>query len=136
MDQLLKAIIDEYNTADGPSGPFALLRAANTGGLFLELQKQNQAYPYIVTHHISSTFDYTMQAADNIKTGLVQFSMFSDTVNELMTVYDKFTTAFDDTTLNYTSDNALVCERSSETGPTQIEDYWMVTVDYNIMRNS
>ena len=133
MDELLKAIKNEYNTADGGSGPFTLLRAANTGGLYITEHLQEQALPYMVLHHIGSTPDYFMGGAE-IKTSVVQFSIFDDVPSVVMNILGLLRTAFDDTVLAYTADRPVIMQRINEVGPIKELNFWQVAVDYQVMR--
>ena len=130
MDELCKAIIDEYNTV---GGAYATLRAANPNGLYLERHKQNQSPPYMTFNRVSENFDFYMDGA--IKDARVQFSIYANEMSDLMDIYVKFKAAFEGTTLSYGSDTQISCYTIGETGPTQMPDQsWQATVDMGIMR--
>ncbi len=130
MKDLLDAIYTKYNLVD--AGVFAALRAANTGGLRLAMHTTGAAYPYMVYTTVTNTVEYTMSSY--IKDSTIQFSIFDDTFATVMTVYNALCTAFDDTVLTYDNDTAIVMQRVSETGPTLDEKTYMVTVDYQVIR--
>jgi len=130
LKDLLDAIYAKYNLND--SGVFAALRAANTGGLYLVKAKEQQEYPYMTLNHIVGSISYTSTSV--LKEATVQFSIFSDVFSEVMTIYDKLCSAFDDTTLTYDNDTAIVMQRINETGPLVFEDVWQVTIDYQVIR--
>lgn len=130
MDELCKAIIDEYNT---PGGAYATLRTANPNGLYLERHLQNQAPPYITFNRVSEGFDFYMDGA--IKEARVQFSIYATEPSDLMNIYQKFIAAFEGTAMAYGSDTHISCYAIGETGPTQMPDQsWQATVDMGIMR--
>jgi hypothetical protein len=135
MKDLLDAIYTKYNIDDSTgTGVFVALRAANTGGLYLVRPKEQNSYPYMSLVHAGNSIEYTM--SNTIKDAVVQFSIFSDTFSEIMTVYAALFAAFDDTVLSYDNDKALVMQRVSETGPILFEDVWQVTIDYQVMRQT
>jgi len=134
MFELLKALKTAYDSA---GDDFVTLRAANTNGFWVEEQRQGVAMPYIVMHHVSTESEYTMGDSE-IKESIMEFNIFSDStgISELMDILEKFTDAFDDVTLSYENDSALLMER---TGTGEIEkdlNYWMVTLEYRIIRES
>jgi len=128
MDQLLKAVKTKYDAS-------AALVAANTGGLYLEPQLNEAAYPYMVVYHVAGNFTDIM-GGNKIKTAIVQFSIFDDDVSTAMSIYSLLCAAFDNATLSYGagSDLQTVCLRNAETGPNFLDDVWQVTVDYQIQR--
>jgi len=130
MDELCKAIIDEYNTG----GAWVNVRAANTGGLYLHKHKQHQDYPYMVFDRISENYDFYMDGA--IKDARVQFTIYTNAVSDLMQIYRLFMVAIDGATLTYGSDTAISCYVMNETGPTQMPDQsWQSTIDVGIKRD-
>ena len=135
MEILLKAIKTLYATDAGAA--FVALRAANTGGLYTEVHSQEQSYPYIVLHHITSVPDFTMGLTE-IKTAIVQFSICHnlESPTALMDILPKLKAAFDNATLTYMADTHLAMLRVLETGPIKDSDFWQVTVDYQAMRQA
>ncbi len=130
MDELLKAIIDAYNTG----GAFAILRTANPNGLFMHVHKQNQTLPYMTYNRISDGRDFYMDGA--IQVARVQFSIYVKEPSDLWNIYPKFITAFDGAVLSYDSDVAISCYVTDETGPTQMPDQsWQSTIDLEIRRD-
>ena len=130
MDELCKAIIDEYNTG---GGAYAALRTANPKGLYLDRNLQNQTPPYMTFSRVSESFDFYMDGA--IKDARVQFSIFANEMSDLMNIYQKFNAAFEGTVMTYGSDTHISCYAIGETGPTQMPDQsWQATVDMGIMR--
>ena len=111
MFELLKAIKSAYNTADGGSGVFTILRTANTGGLYTQQHKQKPTKPYIVLHHLGGTSEYTMGSSSR--------------------------TEIKDSTLQFTFNclTQIVMERVGPGGELINEvDYWSTTLDYRVMR--
>lgn len=131
MKNLLKAITDKYNDGDAE---FRDLRAVNTGGLYTEIHKQEQALPYMVLHHIAMASDFTM-GRTIIKDSTVQFSIFATALSTVLDIHSYLTSAFDDCELNFMDDHHLIMQRVAETGPTKDEDYWQVTTDYQCLRD-
>jgi len=130
MEQLLKAIKTRYDTVD--AGVCDALRAANTGGLYLERHKQDQDYPYMVVDIVSGVVDHHMQAF--IKKGIVQFSIFDETLSSVLSIYLKLLAVYDSFKLTYPTDTQTVMLRMAETGPDEFESIWQVTVDYEVQR--
>ena len=131
MDELYKAVIDRYNTVD--AGVCDALRAANTGGMYAYLHKQDQAYPYMKYSRISESFNFYMDGA--IKNARVQFSIFTDNLTDMANIYRKFNAAFEGATLAYGSDIQISCYAIDETGPTRMaDDSWQATIDMEVMR--
>jgi len=130
VNELLAALKAKYAAMDG--GAFDALRAANTGGLYLAPHLQEQAYPYMTLIYVSSRPVDHMGGEIDIAT--IQFSIFSDTLSEIMTIYGLARAAWDQCSLTYASDTHIIMLRSSETGPEYIEDAWQVTIDYAVWR--
>ena len=128
MDQLLKALKTKYDAS-------AALVTANTGSLYITPQLDRATYPYMTVMHVAGTFTDIM-SENKIKTAIVQFSIFDDSLADEMSIYSLLVAAFDNTTLTYPagSDLHTVCLRNAETGPSYIDNVWMTTVDYQIQR--
>ncbi len=136
MFELLKAIKTAYNTADGVSGVFTILRTANTGGLYTQQHKQKPTKPYIVLHHLGGTSEYTMGSSSRteIKDSTLQFTFNCLTLAILMDILKKFGDAFDDLSLTYDSETQIVMERVDAGELINEVDFWSTTLDYRVMR--
>ncbi len=136
MKELLAAIKTKYNTDDsGNGGQFVALRAANTGGLYLNEQLQETAYPYMTLIHVVGDDDHIMGGTE-IKKAVVQFSIFDEVFNTVMDIYAKLVAAFNNSILTYATDNEVVFRKINETGPFFEEQVWQVTVDFEAWRNT
>lgn len=134
MDNLLRAIINQYN---GAGAAYVALRAANTGGMYLDQVPQNTDYPYIATLPIASSFQFVFGTGNRIDETLMQFSIFSETLTEIMTIYALFKTAFDDIDLTYPGgQNSIIMRRVGETGPNKLETIWQLILEYRCQRGS
>ena len=132
MDEMFKSLKSAY---DADTTAFNALRTANTGGLYLEEQRQGTARPYIVLHHLGTTSEYTMGGSE-LKESSVEFELFAATVSTLMGLVDKATTAFDDLSLAYENDSAILMERTAEGEMTKELDYWSTILEYRVIRQA
>ncbi len=109
MDELFKSIMTFYNSAT-----CATLRATNTGGMYAVRHKQNQAPPYMVFDRISDVPNRYM--GGKMMQARVQLSIYGDNLSDVMAIHRLTTGAFDDATLTYDSDIAVVCLRQTKRG--------------------
>ena len=100
--------------------------------LHLAVAPRGSKLPYIAVHHIGSTTEYA--TTDVIFDDMIQFSIFADSISEVIDLYELVYDAYQRATFSYEVGTELVCRLESRNGPTLQEDVWMVTADFMVMR--
>jgi len=117
--------------AGGAAG--AALRAANTGGQWLNEAKDDVTPPYSVVSWIGSANEDYM--GGTIEVGTIQFDVFSredDGGIEAVNIADLLMALYDDSTLTITDYQHLAMIREG-TGPAVfIDDVWQITITYSL----
>jgi len=125
MDELLKAIYDEY-TND------ATLVAAITGGMYVTRANPKTTFPYCVVDLISNSPTWTF--AKTIEQAKIQFSIFAEKHTEVLDCAAKLMSTFDKATLTFSGAGyttvGLVRENNVQTWD---DGYYHHAVDYRMM---
>ena len=90
----------------------ATLKAAMTGGLFLELAPQGTARPYGVYQIIIARPDYFFTKVQEIVT--VQFDIFASSSSVRTDIYNKLTAVYDDARPTATGYTSIIMERKNQ----------------------
>ena len=125
MKQLAEAIDGVFETDDD-------LQTVLAGGLWHHRAKPESAMPYATFHLIAGNTEYT--TTDVIEIYTVQFSIFAETMAQVMDAYEQVDDTFNLATLDYDGGQQIIMRRETMIGPTQEETVFMVTTDFQVMR--
>ena len=106
MQAILTSIYTLYNND-------ATLKAAITGGLYLEMAPQGVTLPYATYNMISGRPDY-MLAGRRFEVLRMQFDIYADTNIKRLTAYEALRTLYDDSRPSTTGYDAIIMERISQ----------------------
>ena len=124
------AIMTLFNSTSGtPTPVHNPLWLAINGALYNEEAPEQKANPYVVFHELSSKPEYTFSTS--FEDTLMQFNIYSDTVTELDSVYEKLKTLFDMCQLSITG-YTLVFMVRQQSRRMHIENYWQRIVEYKM----
>lgn len=126
MKAIADAIMTKYNAA-------TTLKAANTGGLWLEEVPQKTAFPYTTFHFISGRPEYTF--TENMESFTIQFNIWSDSKSSatVLDIFDKLIAVFDWCSLTITGYTSIYMERiSNNLMKNEDNTVWQQTVIYNV----
>ena len=131
ITEALTAIKNLYD-AGGAAG--TALRAANTGGLWLEEAKDDVTPPYITESWIGSDAEDEM-GGRAYEMATIQFDVFSkndDGGIEAADIADKLIALYDDSSLTISGHTFLAMIRNGTGAAIFIDDVWQVTITYSL----
>lgn len=103
MQAILTAVWGMYN-AD------ATLKAALSGGLYLELAPQGNTLPYATYHLVSSRPEYWF-GGRKFEMPRLDFNIYADTNAKRLTAYNALLAVYDDATPTVTGYSSIIIER-------------------------
>ncbi len=130
ITEVLTAIKNLYD-AGGAAG--TALRAANTGGQWLNEAKDDVPPPYTTVSWIASTAEDYM--GGNYEIGSIQFDIFSEADDggiEALGIADKLMTLYNDSTLTISDHTHLAMIRDGTGAAIFIDDVWQITITYSL----
>lgn len=129
ITEALTAIMNLYKGAGGVT-----LRAANTGGLWLQEAKDDVTPPYSVCSWIASTTEHEM-GGEAYEIATIQFDVFSEAADggtEALDIADKLMDLYNNASLSISGHNHLAMLRDGTGAAIFIDDIWQITITYSL----
>ena len=117
--------------AGGAAG--TAMRAANTGGLWLNEAKDDVTPPYTAFSWIASTAEDYM--GGNYEIASIQFDVFSEADDggmEALGIADKLMALYNDAVLTITNHTHIAMIRDGTGAAIFIDDVWQITITYSL----
>ncbi len=131
---IIEALTAIKNLYDAGGAVGAALRAANTGGQWLNEAKDDVTPPYITVSWIASSTEHEM-GSEAYEIATIQFDVFSeadDGGTEALDIADKLMALYNNATLTITDHNHLAMLRNGTGAAIFIDDVWQITITYSL----
>ena len=130
MKYLLKAIKDEFDSADGAT----LRGVVGDTGLYYDQAPQGTSFPYITFHIISMIPERSIMTGGQRITNniLLQFSIWSDSrsASEVSDIYGYLDSLYDRSTPTIQGFESIVFIREMTHNPFYVDKVWNLATDY------